>query len=669
MSTSEADQILANEQSAEKQYNEALAERASKAQSLANSQIQNTWTTSVSVGFERSGKLIGRVRLVEESELLEGDQFYLGTAHGKTDGVPVYSIWAPLFGDAFYLGGRIEHLGDIHAVRTLDRADQGRISFFEDQILSENPPAPLFPRPKLLIENPPQRFETVIVGTPTEDRPEKSVATAHTEPAPAAQGDGPRDSDPHAEGTLTSRRPSARLGLRAEPILLHKLASPKRGDMAPVLATLQPDQYRAITRPATESVIFQGHPGTGKTVIAVHRLAYLTSPAAETRRANGLVMLVGPTREYAEHVRPAVRALVGEDDDYVVVKSLPELLEEFAGVQFDRQTDTRVEDGTFVSDDMLTYLRATFNAVKKEGGMDGADRSTAVRAAYERLRTSPAFPDGDAMDGGWYRFLRALPEFEEVAKSPQMRPLLAYFGIRYRTPFIFSDVAHIIVDESQDVHPLEWEILGRMGASQGWSILGDLNQRRSELTYRSWKPVAFALSIDEEGKAPIVALERGYRSTGPIMRFANRLLHRAERALNSLQADGPEPMRVRAPQRDKLVPVAIEQATLLCGRHPDGSVAIIAAETSQLRSGLRRTGWSANSGDAEVWTSSGGTIRLLSHDQARGLEFDAVVVVEPAAFPSVEGEGRFGSLYTSLTRANKELVVVNHRALPDALRG
>ncbi len=652
MNPSDVKQILADEQSAEQRYNEYLAERARRVQSRVNSQIQNTWATSVRVDFARSGTLIGRVRLVEDSELVDGEQFYIGTERGEANGIPVYSLWAPLFGEAFYLGGRIEHLGDIHAVRTLDRVGGGRISVFEDEVLSALPPTPLFPRRELVVPPPLNRTEVMLVAAPA---------------ASAGQESGP-SGVVRTEIEAASSRPNAHMELRAEPILLRKLASPKRGDMAPVLATLQPDQYRAITRPSSDSVIFQGHPGTGKTVIAVHRLAYLTSSDAGPQRADGLVMLVGPTREYANHIEPAVRALVGNDDDFVMVRSLPDLLEELAGVRFDEGTDTRVDDGALVGEEVLEYLRATYNAVKKEGRLEGANRLEAVRAAYDQLRTSPAFPDGEAMDADWFRFLRALPPFEHIKGRPEVRPLLAYFGIRFRKPFVFSDIAHIIVDESQDVYPLEWEILGRLGAAQGWSILGDMNQRRSELTYRSWRPVALALGIDDDGRTPVATLERGYRSTAPIMRFANRLLQRKDRALVSLQSDGPDPLVVRAPQRDKVAPVAVAQATLLCSRHAEGSVAIIVAHTHHIRTELRRAGWSAESGTGLAWKGAAGALRLYSHDQARGLEFDAVVVVEPADFPTVEGEGRLGSLYTSLTRANKELVVVNHRALPDALR-
>jgi len=59
-------------------------------------------------------------------------------------------------------------------------------------------------------------------------------------------------------------------------------------------------------------------------------------------------------------------------------------------------------------------------------------------------------------------------------------------------------------------------------------------------------------------------------------------------------------------------------------------------------------------------------IRLVTPDHACGVEFDAVVVVEPSAFP--RNLGRFGPLYTSLTRANRELNVVHAQPLPDGLR-
>ena len=151
------------------------------------------------------------------------------------------------------------------------------------------------------------------------------------------------------------------------------------------------------------------------------------------------------------------------------------------------------------------------------------------------------------------------------------------------------------------------------------------------------------------------------------MQFANRFLPRAERDFYSLQGEGPEPKSVRVAQRDKLASTVVLEATQLMKRLPGRSVAIISADIDQIATALRRAGRSTQPDGLHLWSGPDGVIRLLNHDQARGLEFDGVVaVVEPANFPSTEGA--VGSLSASLSRANKELVVVNHKALPSALR-
>ncbi|MCY4495096.1 MAG: hypothetical protein OXB92_14705, partial [Acidimicrobiaceae bacterium] len=68
----------------------------------------------------------------------------------------------------------------------------------------------------------------------------------------------------------------------------------------------------------------------------------------------------------------------------------------------------------------------------------------------------------------------------------------------------------------------------------------------------------------------------------------------------------------------------------------------------------------------QSWSRNGVTISVLHPDEARGLEFDAAVVVEPGDFP--KNVGRQGVLYTSLTRANKELTIVHSRPFPRGLR-
>lgn len=110
---------------------------------------------------------------------------------------------------------------------------------------------------------------------------------------------------------------------------------------------------------------------------------------------------------------------------------------------------------------------------------------------------------------------------------------------------------------------------------------------------------------------------------------------------------------------------AINIATDLIETYPDGHVLSPHRRPRCIDSAPRQVGVRRGN-DHSTWARHGRTVRVFVPEGARGLEFDAVVVVEPIDFP--ENLGRAGQLYTSLTRANRELAVVWHRALPDPLR-
>ena len=115
----------------------------------------------------------------------------------------------------------------------------------------------------------------------------------------------------------------------------------------------------------------------------------------------------------------------------------------------------------------------------------------------------------------------------------------------------------------------------------------------------------------------------------------------------------------------RVVLQALDAARRLLVTYPTGTVAIITVDPGGLIQLLGKDGW--RRGDTlTLWTRGSDLLRVHVPESARGLEFDAVVVVEPGEFP--ENLGREGQLYTSLTRANRELAVVWHRGMPDALR-
>ncbi|MGH9135843.1 MAG: HelD family protein [Acidimicrobiales bacterium] len=209
---------------------------------------------------------------------------------------------------------------------------------------------------------------------------------------------------------------------------------------------------------------------------------------------------------------------------------------------------------------------------------------------------------------------------------------------------------HIVVDEAQDVSAMGLRALARRCPSRSLTVLGDLAQATSPQAQSSWDEVVASL-----GAPPNAALEEldlGYRVPAPIMDFANRLLAEAAPDLKptgSVRVAGRPPLVL---PMDSLAEVVEELAGAWT------SVGVIAVPEQHELHELH-----------ELLAARAPAVTLLVPDEAKGLEFDAVVVVEPAAIVESTGDPARGSrlLYVALTRAVQELVVVHSRPLPKPL--
>lgn len=438
-----------------------------------------------------------------------------------------------------------------------------------------------------------------------------------------------------------------------------KMSAPRGRVLRPVLATLQPDQYEMVTIPASKNAVIEGQPGTGKTIVASHRAAYLLNDEAAERGTDGHVLVVGPTYGYSVHIRSVVRDLC-EDTSRIHVLSLPELVTHILQL---REPPRGPVSNTWQDADWQLggFARAAVSRLRAQsGGLPDPAR------VYDYLRSNGGSDAPLAVDAEWHRYLRGLPPaIEDAQKLRVHSDLLAVMQVAIKSPASLARIAHVIVDEAQDVTPLEWILLEAINPEGTWTLLGDLNQRRSDHTLASWEQVTDEMLALSEETILRKRLERGYRSTKPILEYANRLLPRAERAVLAFQESGPQPTVIRSTEKD--LPAMIEsEIRRLFKAHPEGTHAVVTPRYESVRTMLRRAGWTMRTGDVEFWELHGRAVRVVGANAARGLEYDAVVVVEPADFP--QNFGRLGPLYTSLTRANRELSVIHTKALPDALR-
>ncbi|WP_446040914.1 HelD family protein [Streptomyces sp. SID1121] len=219
---------------------------------------------------------------------------------------------------------------------------------------------------------------------------------------------------------------------------------------------------------------------------------------------------------------------------------------------------------------------------------------------------------------------------------------------------------HVVVDEAQDLSPMECRAIARRAEFGSLTVLGDLAQGTTPWAARSWPRLLAHLGRPE---AAVVPLTVGFRVPGAVVELANRLLGALEVDVpptRSLRSDGELTVR----QVDELVPAVVRTVRAALAR--EGSVGVIAdaPEADRLRTALTAAGIATATAD-ELGTTAA-RVTVLAASAAKGLEYDHVVLVEPAAIAGAEARG-LHRLYVALTRAVSRLDIVHHLPLPGEL--
>lgn len=500
--------------------------------------------------------------------------------------------------------------------------------------------------------------------------------------------------------------------------LLEELERTREGHMRDIVATIQADQYRLITHAPDRPLVIQGGPGTGKTAVGLHRASWLIYTERE-RNARSRVLVVGPNRtfmEYVSHVLPAL----GENS--VEQLAVADLVEGVAPTSVDPpavarlKADTRLAaviaravqlrlaaepeelilklDGEYIrvrvrdQEQLLTEIREQYGttAAARERFRMGIVRS--FYSEYGRILQGAAVRDGEevekalrssghlarVLDRAWpavtpeklVRSLFTTPAVlaaaaEGILDEDEQRllrrrgagwsdadvPLLdeahALVGLPART------YDHVIVDEAQDLTPMQLRMISRRARGGALTILGDVAQGTGAVTYESWDEVLPHLRDGDE--ADVEELRHAYRVPREIMELALPLLDTIapgiERPL-AYRVGGAEPVLRHVPE-DALLREAYGEAAQLA--REDGLVALIVPD-ELVEPALSHE-------------SAFDSIPLLTPRSAKGLEFDHVIVVEPALIAAREQGLR--ELYVALTRPTTTLVVVYARPLPAEL--
>ena len=228
-----------------------------------------------------------------------------------------------------------------------------------------------------------------------------------------------------------------------------------------------------------------------------------------------------------------------------------------------------------------------------------------------------------------------------------------------------TGVGHLILDEAQDASAMQLRAVGRRCEQGAATVLGDIAQGTTPWSTASWSQ---ALAHLGKADGSVVELTRGFRVPASVLRYASRLLPAIAPDLSP-----PEPVRADAGlldvRRTTDLLADLAEAVRSTAQHP-GTVAVIvadaqadAAAAALSSAGIDHGRLDADYGDIDH------RVDIVPATLAKGLEFDSVVVVEPALIATAEPDTRTGlrRLYVVLTRAVSRLVVLHADALPEAL--
>jgi DNA helicase IV len=523
-------------------------------------------------------------------------------------------------------------------------------------------------------------------------------------------------------------------------LLAAEIERPRIGPMRDIVATIQPEQDDLIRAPLEETIVVQGGPGTGKTAVGLHRVAYLLYEHRERLERDG-VLVVGPSAAYLAFISevlpglgevrveqrsvadlvPAVRGRrLGDDPAGVAALKGDERMAEvvrraaFRHVRWPSEP-LRLRWSSRVIELPATALRQEVAALLARGvryhvgraqlrqwlldrchqHLLSSDALTALDTARDVERAISGTPElRGFLDRTWlaldpakvvYRLLSdratlaeaaagVLDDGEQRLLAWPRRPRGGFRGAAWSLPDAYlideaSDVidgissyGHVVADEAQDLSPMQLRAVGRRCRYGSATLLGDLAQGTSPWAAGGWEE---ALPHVGKARPRLEVLPRAFRVPREVLDFANRLLPaiapQVSPAASVRSVPGSLALRPSRAERfsaDWLDALAEALAA-------EGSVGLIVADpripAAQAELERRRLDYRM----VERF-DLGTRLSLVPASTVKGLEFDQVVLLEPADVVDADSQG-LRRLYIAMTRAVSRLQVVHARPLPAAL--
>ena len=524
--------------------------------------------------------------------------------------------------------------------------------------------------------------------------------------------------------------------------LIAALEESRSGKLSDIVGTIQTEQDRIIRSPLQGVLVVQGGPGTGKTVVALHRAAYLLYSQRFPLEGQG-VLVLGPNRVFLSYIEqvlpslgeagiqiavladlvPAIRSSGHDLTEVGRVKGDSRMINVIRRAVRDRQHPLREslripyglqflvltpEDSVDIIEQARRRSR-THNAGRRHveqlvfERLASTSRSEeTLEAIRERIRRDPAVIEalermwpvltpaellndlfgsrgllrsagsGRLKDSEWPLLFRDRSHVpNEVVFPADDVPLLdeALELLGPRPKHLEADAVrtfgHIVVDEAQDLSPMELRMLDRRSLNGSMTIVGDIAQATGAWPHESWESV---LEYLPDRRPPRRAdLTIGYRVPGPIMELAAKMLVLAAPGIappQSIRHTG-EPPLILGVASSELEAEVVERVRYELKTIGSGNIGVIVPESmaEQIDAALTRAGIDYGRATRQGLEKQ---VTVVPVNLVKGLELDSVLVVEPKRVLNEQIRGA-QSLYVALTRSTKRLTVIHTGQLPEVL--
>jgi hypothetical protein len=531
--------------------------------------------------------------------------------------------------------------------------------------------------------------------------------------------------------------------LVGEAALLAELGAERTGRMRDIVTTLQTEQDRVVRDDDPGVLVVQGGPGTGKTAVALHRLAYLLYTRAHLRGRG--VLVVGPSEVFLDYIG---QVLPGLGENSVVTATVPGLRPDVEITRADPPEALAAKGSASLAADVVAAVRGRVRpgpvevefeqqpltvgatacrAAVREARRSGLPHNPArlvfqrrmvdalARELVDRMERLVLTDSGEALDGGSAdgslsaADLRAMAAagivvdldeadvprtvLDDADKATLRAALLADAEVGDALDEVWPELTaaevaaevlgapggwseadvpvldeaaavlgegglpaygHVVVDEAQELSAMAWRMVMRRCPTKSMTVVGDLAQTGTAAGATSWSDV---LGPHVEDRWRLAQLSVNYRTPAEVMAAAEKLF-----AAHHPDLEPARPVRSTGhqPWRTEVTDPASAIAALVAAQGVHGTLAVIAppSHVAALAAAL----------GVPAEPDLTAPVVVVTPAQAKGLEFDVVLIVDPAAILTANPLGH-NDLYVAMTRATQRLGIVHPGPIPIELDG